>query len=159
MSPPRKYCTFFLAGHCCGVPVEQVQEVLRHHQMTRVPLAPPEVRGLINLRGQIVMVIDLRRRLNLPDRTPQQRGTNVVVWAGDEAVSFLVDEMGDVRNVDATQFESPPDTLRGVPRRFILGTYKLKDRLLLALDVEKAADVRPDIQESDRTDADQPVEK
>ena len=137
MNQTQQFCTFFLDKHWFGIPVEKVQEVLRYDAMTSVPLAPRDVCGLINLRGQIVMVIDLRRRLTLPDREPQQRGTHVIVQTGGETVSFLVDDMGDVRDVDATQFESKPGTIRGIQREIITGIYKLPERLLLALDVEK----------------------
>ena len=137
MNESRQFCTFFLNKHCFGVPVEQVQEVLRCHAMTSVPLAPREVCGLINLRGQIVTVIDLRTRLKLPDRKPLSGGTNVIVRTGDEVVSLLVDEMGSVQDVEESQFELPPDTLRSVSREFITGTYKLRERLLLVLDVAK----------------------
>lgn len=139
MTESRQFCTFFLDKHCFGIPVDEVQEVLRYHAMTSVPLAPREVCGLINLRGQIVTVIDLRRRLNLPDREPQPRGTNVIVQTGDEVVSLLVDEMGNVQYVEESQFELPPDTLQGVPRELITGTYKLQERLLLVLDVAKVS--------------------
>ena len=139
MTESRQFCTFFLNKHCFGVPVEQVQEVLRYHAMTSVPLAPREVGGLINLRGQIVTVIDLRTRLKLPDRKPLSGGTNVIVRTGNEVVSLLVDEMGSVQYVEESQFEPPPDTLRGVSRAFITGTYKLPESLLLVLDVAKVS--------------------
>src|SRR5262245_33457779 len=106
--------------------------------MTRVPLAPPVVRGLINLRGQIVTAIDLRRRLQLSERPAEQPPMNVVIRTDNEAVSLLVDEIGDVREVDEETFERPPETLKGVARELIRGAYKLKDRLLLVLDTEKA---------------------
>ena len=102
MNESRQYCTFFLDNHCFGIPVEKVQEVLRYQAMTSVPLAPREVCGLINLRGQIVTVIDLRTRLKLPARKPNSVGTNVIVRTADEVVSFLVDAMGSVDAVQAT---------------------------------------------------------
>src|SRR5271170_5150484 len=105
--------------------------------MTRVPLAPPVVRGLINLRGQIVTAIDLRRRLELSDRPADQLPVNVVVQTDDGAVSLLVDEIGDVLEVPEMEFESPPETLNGIARELIRGAYKLADRLLLILDTEK----------------------
>lgn len=109
--------------------------------MARVPLAPGAVRGLINLRGQIVTAVDLRRRLALPDPEAGRLPMNVVVRHGDGAVSLLVDEIGDVVEVDQEDFEPPPDTLHGPARELIRGAYKLKDRLLLPLDVERVLDV------------------
>lgn len=141
MSDDRKFCTFTLDGLLFGVEVAKVQEVIRHLNLTRVPLAPPIVRGLINLRGQIVTAIDLRCRLELEARSEGQHPMNVVVRTDDEAVSLLVDEIGDVCEVDEEAFERPPETLNGVARDLIRGAYKLKERLLLVLDTEKAVQV------------------
>jgi purine-binding chemotaxis protein CheW len=105
--------------------------------MTRVPLAHPVVRGLINLRGQIVTAIDLRRRLEFPDRPADQLPVNVVVQTDDGAVSLLVDEIGDVLEVSEDWFERPPETLQGTARELIRGAYKLQDDLLLILDTER----------------------
>ena len=102
-----------------------------------MPLAPPVVRGLINLRGQIVTAIDLRRRLDLSDRPADQLPVNVVVHTDDGAVSLLVDEIGDVLEVPEELFERPPETLQGTARELIRGAYKLPDRLLLILDTER----------------------
>jgi purine-binding chemotaxis protein CheW len=143
----RQYCTFVLDGKDYGIEVVEVQEVIRAQEMTRVPLAPPAVRGLINLRGQIVTAIDLRRRLELPDRPPEREPVNVVVSTADGAVSLLVDDIGDVLRVPEDAFEPAPDTLRGPVRSLIRGAYKLEDKLLLILDTNRAATVgtdRPD---------------
>jgi purine-binding chemotaxis protein CheW len=110
--------------------------------MTRVPLAPPVVRGLINLRGQIVTAIDMRRRLELGERPTGQVPINVVVQTDDGAVSLLVDEIGDVLEVLDRTFERPPETLRGSARELIQGAYKLPDRLLLILDTDRTVNVQ-----------------
>jgi purine-binding chemotaxis protein CheW len=141
LAEDRQYCTFYLAGHYFGLDVLQVQEVIRYQEMTRVPLAPPVVRGLINLRGQIVTAIDLRRRLELEERPAGQLPVNVVVHTDDGAVSLLVDEIGDVLQVPENLFERPPETLKGVARELIRGAYKLPDRLLLILDPERTVNV------------------
>jgi purine-binding chemotaxis protein CheW len=133
-----RFCTFSLDGMFFGVEVMKVQEVIRFQEMTRVPLASHFVRGLINLRGQIVTAIDLRRRLGLTPVNDEQLPTNVVVRTTSGAVSLLIDEIGEVLEVDEASFEPPPDTLVGSARQFIRGTYKLKDRLLLVLDTERA---------------------
>src|SRR4051794_28626709 len=99
MPDERQYCTFFLDEHYFGIDVLKVQEIIRFQQMTRVPLAPPAVRGLINLRGQIVMGIDLRRRLGLQGAAAEATPVNIVVRTDDGAVSLLVDEIGDVVEV------------------------------------------------------------
>src|ERR1700760_168969 len=96
MADEHQFCTFYVDGHYFGLDVLKVQEIIKYQELTRVPLAPPVVRGLINLRGQIVTAIDLRRRLDFPDRPPGQLPINVVVQTDDGAVSLLVDEIGDV---------------------------------------------------------------
>jgi purine-binding chemotaxis protein CheW len=124
-----------------GVDVQSVQEVIRYQEMTEIPLAPDSVVGLINLRGQIVTAIDLRRRLGLPCRADTELPMNVVVQSDDGAISLLVDQIGDVQEIDIDNFESPPETLQGASRRMIRGAYKMKDRLLLILDTERAMNV------------------
>jgi purine-binding chemotaxis protein CheW len=137
LAESHQYCTFYLAGHYFGLDVLKVQEIIRYQEMTRVPLAAPVVQGLINLRGQIVTALDLRRRLELEDRPADQLPVNVVVHTDDGAVSLLVDEIGDVLEVADTLFERPPETLGGTARELIRGAYKLPDRLLLILDPER----------------------
>jgi purine-binding chemotaxis protein CheW len=134
----QQFCTFYLKDQFFGVPVQQVQEVIRYQEMTRVPLAPQVIRGLINLRGQIVMAVDLRRRLGMEDRAASELPMNVVVRTDDGAVSFLVDEIGDVLEVEERNLERPPRTLRGPARKLVLGVYKLPERLMLVLDTERA---------------------
>jgi purine-binding chemotaxis protein CheW len=139
----RQFCTFHLGSLYLGLEVLRVQEVIRAQDMTRVPLAPRAVAGLVNLRGQIVTAIDLRRRLGLPDRTAGAEVMNVVIRTDDGAVSLLVDEIGDVCEVDADAFEAPPETLAGSARGLIRGVYKLQERLLLVLDDTRAVTLEP----------------
>ena len=138
MAPTSQFCTFYLDKLLFGVELKGVQEVIRSLEMTKVPLAPAVVSGLINLRGQIVTAVDLRRRLELEPRPANMSARNVVVRSEDGAVSLLVDEIGDVVEVEETSFEPPPETLRGSVRAMILGVHKLNDRLLHVLDIEKA---------------------
>lgn len=138
MASTQQFCTFFLQDQCFGVPVEQVQEVIRYQEMTRVPLGPDVVRGLINLRGQIVMAIDLRRRFGMQERGESELPMNVVVRTEDGAVSFLVDEIGDVIEVQRDTLEAPPETLRGPTRAMLTGVYKLPNQLLLELNIASA---------------------
>lgn len=141
MADTHQYCTFYAAGYYFGLEVMHVQEIIRYQEMTRVPLASPVVRGLINLRGQIVTALDLRRRLDLPDRPPDQLPINVVVQTDEGAVSLLVDEIGDVLEVPESDFERPPDTLAGPASDLILGVYKLQDQLLLILNTAKTVNL------------------
>ena len=137
MSGQGQYCTFVLNGQHFGIDAVKVQEVIRQADMTRVPLAPPAVRGLINLRGQIVTAIDLRRRLDMPDRASTEAPVSVVIQTDDGPVSLLVDEIGDVLELLSENFEPPPETLRGPTRTVTIGVSKLDGRLLLLLDTEK----------------------
>jgi purine-binding chemotaxis protein CheW len=133
----RQYATFFIAGLYCGVDVLRVQEVLLPQRMSRVPLAPPLIEGLINLRGQIVTALDMRRRLQLPERAAPQAAMNMVVRGEGRAVSLLVDEIGDVIQVSGESFEMPPRNLPPEQRRVITGIHKLEGRLLLVLDIDR----------------------
>jgi purine-binding chemotaxis protein CheW len=141
MATSQQFCTFFLDGSLFGVPVPRVQEVIRLHEMTRVPLAPAVVEGMINLRGQIVIAIDLRRQLSLRDRGSGELPVNVVVRTDEGPVSLLVDEIGDVIEVKESTFEPPPETLHGSLRSMILGVHKLDRRLLRVLDTEVACQI------------------
>ena len=141
MTNTKQFCTFFVNGLFFGIEVLKVQEVIRYQGMTRVPLAPATIQGLINLRGQIVTAVDLRRRLELPAREDEQLPMNVVVRSDDGAISLLVDEIGDVVEIQDDIYEHPPETLKGVARDLVTGVYKLKDRLLLILDTEKTVDL------------------
>ena len=139
----RQFCTFYVEGLCFGIGVREVQEVIRYQEMTRVPLAASVVRGLINLRGQIVTAIDLRRRLGLADRADAAESLpmNLVVRTDDGVVSLLVDEIGEVVEVDEDSFERPPPTLEGVARELVRGVYKREGSLLLVLDTARAVSV------------------
>ncbi len=136
-----QFATFHVADLFFGVDVLDVQEVLRFQHMTNVPMAPDVVEGLINLRGQIVIAIDMRRRLALPPRPDNQTPMNIVIRTEDGAVSLLVDEIGDVLDVESSAWERPPDSLDPIARGLIRGVYKLNDCLLLVLDANRAVDL------------------
>jgi len=141
MANIQQLCTFRVGPLFLGVEVIKVQEVLRYLRLTRVPLASSVVRGLINLRGQIVTAIDLRRRLGLPDLPADAQPTNVVVRTDEGAVSLLCDDVNDVVDVSEDIFERPPETLRGPARELVRGAYKLPTSLLLHLHVDKVVNL------------------
>jgi purine-binding chemotaxis protein CheW len=134
MKDATQYCSFFVDNHYFGIDVCHVQEVIRYQQMTPVPLAPDGVEGLINLRGQIVTAIDLRRRLGMAVRPKARLPMNVVIRADDNAVSLLVDEIGDVVELDRDTHEAAPPTVKGSLRQMISGVHKLEKELLFVLD-------------------------
>ncbi len=134
-----RYCTFRLDQFLFGITVDHVQEVLRFQVMTRVPLASPEVKGLINLRGQIVTALDLRTRLGMPPLAGEQTPMNVILRLEGGAVSLLVDAIEDVVEVEEETLESPPNQLSGPARELVSGVHKLEQGLLLVLDAPGAA--------------------
>ena len=133
-------CTFFLGRDCLGIAAADVTEVLRHGTTTPVPLAPPGVVGLVNLRGRVATVVDLRVRLGRKrsKKEPDDGSFGVVLQSRRDVVSLLVDGIGDVLEVDETTFEPPPETVPEPARGLISGTYKLEKGLVLVLDTEKA---------------------
>jgi purine-binding chemotaxis protein CheW len=138
----QRFCTFWVGELFLGVEVERIQEVLRVERLTPVPLAPPEVGGLINLRGQILTAIDLRREFAIDvGPVPQNNAMHLILSEGTGVVSFIVDRVGDVVDVTAEDFEDPPETLKGDARKLIRGAYKLADRLMLVVNADYAADL------------------
>lgn len=137
MTTAVKYCTFLLDRHRFGIEVGRVQEVIRSLPVTRVPLAHPVFSGLINLRGQVVLCMDLRTRLDLTPRPADRRPINLILRTEEGPLSLLVDEIGDVLELGGDSFERPPETLQGPARNLILGAHKLADRLVLILDVDR----------------------
>lgn len=133
----HSFCTFELAGELFCVPVEAVQEVIRHHAATPVPLSPPAVRGLINLRGQIVVVVDLARLLGIDTKRSDAQPPNIVVHTSDGPLSLEVDDIGDVLDVDPEAIEAPPPTMPSALRRLTRGVCKLEGRLMVLLDVDR----------------------
>ncbi|MEE9254369.1 MAG: chemotaxis protein CheW [Pseudomonadales bacterium] len=142
MADALRFCTFYVDGLLFGVEIEKVQEVIRYQKLTGVPLAPRTIAGLMNLRGEIVTAIGLRRRLGLGEPPADQLPMNVVLKISSGIVSLLVDEIDEIIDVENDAFESPPDTLKGISRELIRGVYKLEERLLLVLDAEATSRVQ-----------------
>ena len=129
-----------VANQLFGIPVLQVQDVLAQQRITRIPLAPPEVAGSLNLRGRIVTAIDLRKRLRLPPLGDGQSGMSVVVDYGGELYSIMVDSVGEVLSLSAEQAERNPATLDPVWREVSEGIYRLDKTLLIGRDVARVLD-------------------
>jgi purine-binding chemotaxis protein CheW len=136
MSQSRQYCTFLMESALFGIEIERVQEIIRFQDLTRIPLAPPLVAGLINLRGQIVPALDLRSCLSMSGGTPNHEATNVIIQTVDGAVSLLVDSIGDILTLPGSAFELPPTHLHGAVRTLIRGVYKLTEGLMMVLSIE-----------------------
>jgi purine-binding chemotaxis protein CheW len=138
MDNNEKFSTFYLDGLWFGIKVEEIQEVLRYQDITPVPLAPPAILGLINLRGQIITAIDLRRRLGLSELAVSRQSINIVVRGGEDTASFIVDTLGEVVEVGQETLETPPDTIDAASRVLIRGVHKLKDGLMHIVNTEEA---------------------
>jgi len=135
----REFVTMLIDGQLFGIPVLQVQDVLGPQKITRVPLAPKEVAGSLNLRGRIVTAIDVRTRLGLPPRDEElkSKSMSVVVDFGGEFYSLIVDQVGEVMALPASDYEKTPATLNERWRDISDGVYRLKDMLLIVLDVRR----------------------
>ncbi|MBU7584240.1 MAG: purine-binding chemotaxis protein CheW [Nostoc sp. TH1S01] len=144
----QKLCTFWLNKTYFGIDVRHVQEVIRPQAITPVPLTPPDICGLINLRGQIITVIDLQQRLdmgqsamrNIQPEAPQ--GFNIVVCSDQEVVSLVVDDVGDVLEFPQNTFQPPPASLKGRMREILAGAYPLAEGFLFVIDTEKILNVK-----------------
>lgn len=134
MNSATQFCTFQVHGHLFGIDVRQVQEVLREVKVTPVPLAARAISGLFSLRGQNVVVIDLRRCLGFPDRAASLDPVSLIVRDSNGPISLLADEIGDVLEPDPKDFESTTIDDRPETRQ-VAGVYKLPDALLRVLDV------------------------
>lgn len=134
--------TFYVEKLFLGIEVKNVQEVLRAQETTQVPRAPAVVQGLINLRGQIVTAIDMRRRMGLPVRAQSELPMNMVIRTEEGPLSLLVDEIGEVIELRAEQFEHPPVNLNPEQLSTLRGVYKLESELMLLLDPERLASIQ-----------------
>jgi len=135
------FVTLTVADQLCGVPVLGVRDILGEQTITRIPLAPPEIAGSLNLRGRIVTAIDLRRRLNLGPWPEGTRRMSVVAEQGGELYALLVDQVSEVMSLKASAFEWNPPTLPATWAAFSTGIYRLDDRLLVVLDVARLLDI------------------
>jgi len=135
------FVSLTVAEQLCGIPVLAVRDILGPQVITRIPLAPPEVSGSLNLRGRIVTTIDLRRRLTLPPPPPGMRQMSVVAEQSGELYALLVDQVSEVMSLPRSQFERNPPTMAPEWARFSSGIYRLQHRLLAVLDVARLLDL------------------
>ena len=135
------YVTLSVADQLCGIPVLGVRDILAEQPITRIPLAPPDIAGSLNLRGRIVTAIDLRRRLHLPPPEAGQKRMSVVVEKGGELYALLVDQVSEVLSLDPALFERNPPTLARHWAAFSSGIFRLEGRLLVVLDVVRVLDL------------------
>ena len=133
----RTLVTLTVAGQLCGVPVLSVRDILGEQPITRIPLAPPEIAGSLNLRGRIVTAIDLRRRLGVPSAPPGTPRMSVVTEQGGDLYALLVDQVSEVMTPPESSLERNPPPLPPSWAELCAGIYRLQDRLLVVLDVAR----------------------
>lgn len=129
--------TFFIGNSLIGIDIKQVQEINRNLQLTRVPQASEEVRGVVNLRGDVVTVLDLRVIFGLERSEIGRDCRNIIVTDHDERIGLLVDRIADVVKITSDQIDNAPANLKGVSGRFFRGVHQLEHDLLLILDTER----------------------
>lgn len=134
----KQFATFTVGNLLFGIPVHEVQEVLRHQNLTPVPLSSPVIKGLLNLRGQIITAIDMRKRLSVPEEVSDQHCMNVIIDSDDQRISLVVDAVGDVLELEPSAFEPLPPTVNAELRNLSKGVYKLADKVLLVLNTQAA---------------------
>lgn len=134
------FVTFTIADQLFGIPVLLVQDVLSSYHITRIPLAPPEITGSLNLRGRVVTAIDVRIRLGLEPRAEGAECMSIVAETGGELYSLLVDSVGEVLPLSSANYERNPPTLDAKLRSYADGIYRLDDGLLVVLDVKRLLD-------------------
>jgi purine-binding chemotaxis protein CheW len=137
-----EYVTATIGGQLFGLPIARVLDVFIPERITRVPLSPPEVAGVLNLRGRIVTAIDMRRRLDLPPRGPDDKCMAIGIERNGEFYGLLVDQVGEVMKLAASTCEAVPVNLDPSWARVALGVHRLEGRLLVALDVDHSLELQ-----------------
>ena len=135
--PGADYLIIHLNDQIFGIPVLQIQDVLRDMNFTKVPLAPAQVSGAMNLRGRIVTAINVRRSLGLPEFEGDGKSLSVVVELDNELYSLIIDKVGDVVTIKDKNIDANPATMESIWRNISTGIYKTENNLILILDVPK----------------------
>ena len=138
-----EYVTVTIGDHLFGLPIARVQDVFVPARLTRIPLAPPEVAGILNLRGRVVTAIDMRCRLDLGARQPGRPVMAIGIEVKDESYGLLVDGVGEVMQLADHACEAKPANLDGKLARVAAGIYRLEGQLMIVLDVDRVLDIRP----------------
>lgn len=132
-----EYVTAWIAGQLFGIPIKRVHDVFEAERITRVPLAPAEISGVLNLRGRVVTALDMRKRLGLPPRTDAKKQMAVGIDHEGEAYGLLVDAMGEVLKLSAAAIDRVPINMQQDWAAISSGIYRLEDRLMIVLDIDR----------------------
>jgi purine-binding chemotaxis protein CheW len=133
----RQLVVFQLGAELYGCEISRVHEIIRLQSVTRVPRAPAFVEGVINLRGKVIPVVDLRRRFGLPTAEHTRASRIVVVEIGDQVVGIVVDGVSEVLRVNSAIVEPPSPVVAGIDSEYLHGIAKLSDRLVILLDLDR----------------------
>jgi purine-binding chemotaxis protein CheW len=140
--PITEYVTVTIGDHMFGLPIFRVQDVFVPDRLTRVPLAPPEVAGILNLRGRVVTAIDMRARLDFGEREPGKLVMAIGIETKGESYGLLVDAVGEVIQLHNSACEAKPTNLDPRLSRVAAGVYRLEGQLMVVLDVDRVLDIR-----------------
>ena len=135
--PIRQFVGFRLDGEDYAIAITRIREIILMKPITRLPHVPDAVEGLINLRGSVIPLINLRKRFGLPPRPFDDETRTIVVTVHEKTVGCIVDEVTQVTRITADQIQPVPVSMAAVSRRFIAGLARLEDRLLILLDTDK----------------------
>jgi purine-binding chemotaxis protein CheW len=135
----KKYITFYVGNELFGIDVLRVQEINLPLEFTITPLpkSPPFLKGILNLRGKLVPVIDLRSRFSLDEINWDIKTRIIITKFSDKLIGIIVDMVSDVKEVNEEKIEPPPSTVSGIEREYIEGIYKLQERLVTFLNIDK----------------------
>ena len=139
-----EFVTAWIADQLFGIPITRVHDVFEAERITRVPLAPTEICGVLNLRGRVVTALDMRKRLGLPKQEGQKKQMAIGIDHDGEAYGLLVDSMGEVMKLSPSAFDAVPINLHKDWAAICSGIYRLEDRLMVVLDVDRILNFRKD---------------
>lgn len=143
---PTQYVTFYVGGLLLGLPIDQVQEINRHLDVTRVPHSGASIRGVINLRGEVVSVVDLPRVLGFGSAVVTAASRNVIIHHNDEQIGLIVDDIADILPIRPENIRPAPANVKGVDGRFFKGVYTTDSQIAVILDVTET--LSPDQEDS-----------
>lgn len=129
--------TFYVGEALCGINILNIQEINKHTEVTIVPQAPDYVKGVLNLRGKIVTIIDLGKKLGLDPVRSGKDNRNIIVESNEEQIGLFVESISDVLTADPSKIEPPPSNIIGSQGRFFTGVFKTENKLIGILDIDK----------------------
>ncbi len=137
VSNDLEFSTFYVGGALCGINILSIQEINKNFEITRVPQASEYIEGILNLRGRIVTIIDLGKKLGLESASKDKDNRNIIVNSEDEHIGLLVDSIADVVLAHRDDIEPAPSNIGGVKGKFFQGVLKTEDKLIGILDIDE----------------------